>query len=105
MASAEAGVDAAMRSGINCTHLAMGEGVCRKKKLFTKKGRAVLEQLPLEGWTARRRTELLGMLDRLQEQVQELDTAVRAEAEQRPEVRLLMTHPGVGPVVGLLIAA
>ena len=25
----------------------------------------------------------------------------RAEAEQRPEVRLLMTHPGVGPVVGL----
>ena len=31
----------------------------------------------------------------------ELDDAVRAEAEQRPEVRLLMTHPGVGPVVGL----
>jgi transposase len=26
---------------------------------------------------------------------------VRAEAERRPEVRLLMTHPGVGPVVGL----
>jgi transposase len=26
---------------------------------------------------------------------------VRAEAERRPEVRLLMTHAGVGPVVGL----
>jgi len=26
---------------------------------------------------------------------------VGAEAKQRPEVRLLMTHPGVGPVVGL----
>ncbi len=85
-------------------HLALNQGVRRKRKLWSKEGRAVLEQLPLEGWTARRRTELLGMLDRLQEQVQELDTAVRAEAEQRPEVRLLMTHPGVGPVVGLAYA-
>lgn len=41
------------------------------------------------------------MLDQLNEQIGELDHAVRAEAEQRPEVRLLMTHPGVGPVVGL----
>jgi transposase len=61
----------------------------------------VLEQLPLQGWTARRRSDLLAMLDRLQEQVGELDRAVRAEAQQRPEVRLLMSHPGVGPVVGL----
>ena len=45
--------------------------------------------------------DLLAMLDRLEAQVGELDQAVRAEAERRPEVRLLMTHPGVGPVVGL----
>src|SRR5450759_2984510 len=49
----------------------------------------------------RHRQKVVAMLDRLQEQVGELDGAVRAEAEQRPEVRLLMTHPGVGPVVGL----
>ncbi len=48
--------------------------------------------------------DLLAMLDRLEEQVEELDHAVRAEAEQRPEVRLLMTHPGIGPVVGLAYA-
>lgn len=82
-------------------HLALNQGVRRKRRLWSVQGRRVLEQLPLQGWTARRRSDLLAMLDRLQEQVGELDGAVRAEAEQRPEVRLLMTHPGVGPVVGL----
>jgi transposase len=82
-------------------HLALNQGVRRKRRLWSVQGRAVLEQLPLQGWTARRRSDLLAMLDRLEEQVGELDGAVRAEAEQRPEVRLLMTHPGVGPVVGL----
>jgi transposase len=82
-------------------HLALNQGVRRKRRLWSKEGRAVLEQLPLEGWTARRRQDLLAMLDRLEAQVAELDQAVRTEAERRPEVRLLMTHPGVGPVVGL----
>lgn len=82
-------------------HLALNQGVRRKRRLWSVQGRAVLEQLPLQGWTARRRSDLLVMLDQLQKQVGELDGAVRAEAEQRPEVRLLMTHPGVGPVVGL----
>src|ERR1700689_9310 len=85
-------------------HLALNQGVQRKRQLWSREGRAVLEGLPLEGWTARRRNDLLAMLDRLQAQVEELDRAVRQEAEQRPEVRLLMTHPGVGPVVGLAYA-
>ena len=82
-------------------HLALNQGVQRKRRLWSREGRAVLEQLPLGGWTARRRADLLEMLDRLDAQVEELDHAVRVEAEQRPAVRLLMTHPGVGPVVGL----
>lgn len=82
-------------------HLALNQGVRRKRRLWSVTGRSVLESLPLQGWTARRRNDLLVMLDRLQTQVEEMDRAVRAEAEQRPEVRLLMTHPGVGPVVGL----
>ncbi len=85
-------------------HLALNQGVRRKQRLWSRQGRRVLEQLPLQGWTARRRSDLLAMLDRLEQQVEELDGAVRAEAEQRPEVRLLMTHPGVGPVVGLAYA-
>ena len=61
-------------------HLALNQGVQRKRRLWSREGRAVLEGLPLEGWTARRRADLLAM---------------------RPAVRLLMSHPGVGPVTGL----
>ncbi len=82
-------------------HLALNQGVRRKRRLWSGEGRSVLEKLPLQGWTARRRGDLLAMLDRWDAQVKELDQAVRAEAERRPEVRRLMTHPGVGPVVGL----
>lgn len=82
-------------------HLALNQGVRRKRRLWSAAGRHVLEQLPLEGWTARRRSELLALLDPLNQKVGELDQAVGQEAERRPEVRLLMTHPGVGPLVGL----
>lgn len=82
-------------------HLALNQGVQRKRRLWSREGRRVLEQLPMEGWTARRRKELLALLDQFDQQIGELDQAVRAEAERRPEVKLLMSHPGVGPVVGL----
>src|SRR5207253_5547865 len=39
--------------------LAMGKGICRKKKLFTKKGRVELESLKLGEWASHRRQELL----------------------------------------------
>jgi transposase len=81
--------------------LAMGEGVCRKKKLFTKKGRAELESLALGPWASHRRQELLEMLDRLDPSLQQLDRAVQQQAEQNAEAVRLMTHPGVGPVTAL----
>jgi transposase len=92
-----------LRTGVKnqLQHLALNQGVQRKRRLWSREGRAVLEQLPLEGWTARRRSELLGLLDQMERQVKELDEAVWVEAQRRPAVRLLMTHPGVGPVVGL----
>ena len=81
--------------------LAMGEGVCRKKKLFTKKGRVELEGLALDPWASRRRHELLRMLDQFDTTLDELDSAVAEQAEQNPAAVLLMTHPGVGPVTSL----
>ena len=56
--------------------LAMGEGVCRKKKLFTKKGRAELESLGLGIWASYRRQELLTMLDQLDASLHEMDGSV-----------------------------
>ena len=44
---------------------AMGEGIRRKRKLWTAKGRQELESLALGGWASRRREDLLGMLGRL----------------------------------------
>jgi transposase len=39
--------------------LAMSQGLCRRAKLWTKAGRKELENLPLDPWASRRRTELL----------------------------------------------
>ena len=81
--------------------LAISEGVCRKRKLWSEKGRAELEKRELLPWAARRRRELLEWLDHLDTSVGELHRALVEAGRQRPEVELLRTHPGVGPVVGL----
>jgi transposase len=81
--------------------LAMSQGVCRKRKLWSARGRAVLEGLQLGAWARQRRKELLELLDRLEPQIQALDQAVKAEAERCPEAVQLMKHKGVGPVTAL----
>jgi transposase len=81
--------------------LAMSEGLCRKRKLFTKKGRVELQGLGLAPWASRRREELLKLLDQLEPAIAELDRAVLEQAQRRPDAVLLMTHPGIGPVTSL----
>lgn len=82
-------------------YLAMSEGVCRKRKLWSARGRGELESLRLLPWASRRRQELLGWLDQLDRSVEELDRAVEGAAQERLEAVRLMTHPGVGAVTGL----
>ena len=81
--------------------VAMNEGYRWKKKLFSEKGRALLEKLSLAPWASRRRKELLELLDQLDPKIAELTRAVEQEADKRTEVVRLMTHPGVGPITGL----
>ncbi len=81
--------------------LAMGQGLCRKRKLFTKRGRRELGQLSLGPWASRRREELLRLLDQLEPSIAELDRAVLEEARRREDAARLMTHPGIGPVNAL----
>jgi transposase len=81
--------------------LAMSQGLCRKKKLFTKKGRIELVNLGLAPWARRRREELLKLLDQLDLPIAELDRAVLEEATRRDDAVLLMSHPGIGPVTSL----
>jgi transposase len=40
-------------------------------------------------------------MDRLNPSIEQLSVAIVQEAEKRPEVRRLMTHPGVGPLTAL----
>jgi transposase len=73
----------------------LGHGV------WTLKRRQEMEALPLTGWRGQRRTDLMAMLEDLNRRLAPLDDAVRQAAEEDPEARLLMTHPGVGPMVSL----
>jgi transposase len=81
--------------------VAMNEGQRWKKKLWSEAGRAQLAQLRLAPWASRRRQDLSELLDRLNPSIEELTAALKQEAEKRPEVARLMTHPGVGPITAL----
>ena len=81
--------------------LAMSQGVCRKKKLFTRKGRAELQALPLGPWAARRREELLQLWDQVEPSIAALEKAVLEQAQQHPHAQRLMSHPGIGPINAL----
>src|ERR1700685_1757183 len=81
--------------------MALSCGVQKKRKLWTKAGRAELEQLPLLPYAAQRRKWLVAALDELEAEIVDLDRRVAEEARQRPEAVRLMTHPGVGSVTAL----
>lgn len=81
--------------------IALNQGLQKKRKLWTAKGREELEKLVLRPHAAARRAESLRRLDYLDEQIRELTKQVIRAAEQRPEARLLMTHPGVGAQTAL----
>jgi transposase len=81
--------------------LAMSQGVCRKRKLWSARGRQELEGLRLGPWASRRRQELVDLLDGLGPRLEELDRAVKAEALRRAEAARLMEQQGVGPVTAL----
>jgi transposase len=80
--------------------MAKNEGLLTKR-VWTAKRRQEIEALPLPGWYAQRRADLLGLLEEFGKRIKPLDEAVHRAAEDNPEARLLMTHPGVGPVVSL----
>jgi transposase len=82
-------------------HLAMNQGVQKKARLWSAAGQKVLRELPLQGWTASRRANLLELLKTLDQQIAELDGAVQQAAEANPQSRLLMTQPGVGPITAM----
>lgn len=82
-------------------HIALNQGLQKKSKLWTKAGMEQLKNLELEPWTKRRRDDLLKILEQMDIHIAELSREVEAEAQRCAPAVLLMSHPGVGPIVAL----
>jgi transposase len=77
--------------------LATNEGI--QKRVWTQAGQAELKKAALSPWARVRRQDWFELLADLNQRINPLDQALEQQAEKRPEVQLLMTHRGVGPVV------
>jgi transposase len=93
------GIRIRVKNGLH--HLMLNKGVQMKRKLWSEAGQQALRELPLDGWAAQRRTDLLQLLGSLNAQITELDEAVKSAAQKNERARLLMTQPGVGPITSL----
>jgi transposase len=86
----------------NALHaIALAHGIRRGHALWNREGQALLASLPLPPHTADRRSELQALYQHLHARVDRFDKQVQDMANQRARARLLMTHPGVGPVTAL----
>ena len=92
-------IRAQVKNGLQ--HLALNQGMQKKRRLWSAAGQQALRALPLAPWAARRRQDLLGLLASLDGQIEPLDRAVAESAQQDANARLLMTQPGVGPITAL----
>jgi transposase len=81
--------------------IALNHGLRQGRALWSAAGQTAVNALPLPVYTSQRRTELLSLYVQLQKRIQELDREVEEQAQQRPQARRLLSHPGVGPVTAL----
>lgn len=81
--------------------IALNHALRQGHALWSAAGQSALRSLPLPPYTSARRTELLRLYVELQKRIQALDKEVSAQAQQRPQARRLLTHPGVGAVTAL----
>ena len=93
------GIRARVKNGLQ--HLMLNRGVQMKRKLWSEAGQKALRALPLEGWAAQRRQDLLHLLSGLDPQIRQLDAAIQHAAQENVRARLLMTQPGVGAITAL----
>ena len=81
--------------------IALANGLRRGPTLWSHDGQNMIASLPLAPHTAYRRSELQAMYEKFEAEIEKLNQRVEEQACGRPGARLLMTHPGVGPVTAL----
>ncbi len=82
-------------------HLALNRGMQKKRKLWSEAGQKALRELPLEGWAARRREDLLGLLEMSEPADRQAGRGSGTRGRGEQQAQLLMTQPGVGPITAL----
>jgi transposase len=81
--------------------IALNQRLALRSKLWSQRGLAQLRALPLPPHTTRRRDDSLELLAWITSRVDQLDARIAAVAENNSHARLLLTHPGVGPLTAL----
>lgn len=81
--------------------IALANGLRRGSSLWSRDGQNAIASLPLAPHTAYRRSALQAMYVKIGAEIEELNRQVAEQADHRSGARLLMTHPGVGPVTAL----
>jgi len=81
--------------------IALANGLRRGPSLWSYDGQAKIAFLPLMPHASYRRSALQAMYKKMEEEIENLTQQVAEQAQQRCGARLLMTHPGVGPVTAL----
>jgi transposase len=81
--------------------IALANGLRRGPGLWSYDGQAKIAFLPLPPHASYRRSTLQAEYRDLEEEIERLTAQVAEQAEHRLGARLLMTHPGVGPVTAL----
>jgi transposase len=81
--------------------IALANGLRRGPALWSQVGQHTIAALPLAPHTAYRRSELQAIYVKFETEIEKLNQRVEEQACDRCGARLLMTHPGVGPVTAL----
>jgi transposase len=81
--------------------IALAHGLRRGSSLWTQAGQQAIASLPLSPHAAYRRNELQAMYAKFAAEIEKLNQRVEQQARGRSRTRLLMTHPGVGPITAL----
>jgi transposase len=81
--------------------IALANGLRRGPALWSQTGQRLIASLPLAPHAAYRRSELQAMYEKFEAEIEKLNQRVEEQVCERAGARLLMTHPGVGPVTAL----
>jgi transposase len=81
--------------------IALANGLRRGPALWTQAGQQAIAALPLSPHATYRRNELQAMYRKFETEIEKLNQRVEQQAGERSGARLLMTHPGVGPITAL----